>query len=386
MGLRSAIANQNNYEVNTFLSCGDANYSVAIKYYQQKAEFMKQALLNKAMGDLKAEQKDSIETLFEQGYQSAFNRAWEQLYNSKQVNYEVLQKAVQNANVIIEKENEQTTKKVNFLQFINDIGHNAGFQEDLFEGSELPEFLDITDIERVWDKLKTGQNTSIPNIMGEIFEQAILGVMQDALDGLEDILISQTGSKRMAGKKVKPDALISVDNFTITDASYLNAKKTRKIKNNKIAMGENSYSFDLTERIDLSDVNEGNLDSILSQFPKGLVGLSAKQWTEQAGFKSIAKYTIRGDWGPFTQDEIKRFKQSTLRPYIFWNLSRHLINILGALNVFMASGTQVETTNIFLQNLRANNKGIIMAKSAEILKGSGSLSIGGDGRSRYAEA
>jgi len=53
------------------------------------------------------------------------------------------------------------------------------------------------------------------------------------------------------GKKVKPDALISIDDFTITSAGVAKGKKT--IKNNKIDIGGTSYSFEVENLIDLSN-------------------------------------------------------------------------------------------------------------------------------------
>jgi hypothetical protein len=55
--------------------------------------------------------------------------------------------------------------------------------------------------------------------------------------------VSQTGSAYVRGKKVKPDALLSITDFTIVDDFITNGKKT--IKNNAISADGVQYSFEV---------------------------------------------------------------------------------------------------------------------------------------------
>ena len=222
-----------------------------------------------------------------------------------------------------------------------------------------------------WDKIEKGQNTSIPNLMGEIFEQGVTGILQNSLGNLFG-QIEQTGSAYARGKKVKPDALLSISDFTITDAGIKNGKRT--IKNNEIAVGGSTYAFEVENLIDLSNPMT-DLEGILNNSYPGLVGMTAKQWTDQAGYKSIAKFKIPKD-SLFTKEELENFQASTLRLYNVWIISRYLISILGSLNVIVASGSKIETTDAFLSSMLAQNRAIIMQKRAELLAGSGSLNIG----------
>jgi len=65
-----------------------------------------------------------------------------------------------------------------------------------------------------------------------------------------------------------------------------------------------------------------------------------------------------------------------LRLYNVWIISRYLISILGSLNVIVASGSHIQTTDAFLSSMMAQNRAIIMQKRSELLAGSGSLNIG----------
>lgn len=368
------IANENNYRINTFNSQADANYRAAISYYQTKFNMLFNALAAETKNKLALSSSDDLESLVETCAQN-FLPDWEALYNSKQVSYESMRRTVLELQEEIVKTNEGSAAKIDYYKFITTLAKNSGVTTPTdFAASKdsLPQFLDLEGLQKIWKKIETGENTSIPNLMGEIFEQGVTGILQNSLSEIFS-QVSQTGSAYVRGKKVKPDALLSITDFTIVDDFITNGKKT--IKNNAISADGVQYSFEVQDLIDLSSTSPEQLGSILNSSYPGLVGMTAKQWTNDASYKSIAKFKIP-DRGPFTRNELEGFQDSTLRQYNVWAISRYLISILGSLNVIIASGSQIETTHGFLSSTLAKNRAIIMQKRADLLRGSGSLNIG----------
>lgn len=368
------MANDNHYRVNTFDSQANANYKAAIQYYQAKFKALFNILSNETKNKLFLNSPDDLETLVENCAKN-FLPDWEALYNSKQVSYETMRKTVLELQDEIIKTNEGTAAKIDYYTFITTLAKNSGVSTPTgFAASkdQMPQFLDLEGLQRIWAKIEKGENTSIPNLMGEIFEQGVTGILQNSLSEIF-AYVQQTGSAYARGKKVKPDAILSITDFTIEDAAIQNGKKITK--NNEISTEGSKFAFELQDLIDLNSTSQEELTNILHSAYPGLVGMTAKQWTTEASYKSIAKFKIP-DRGPFTKAELEGFQDSTLRAYNVWAISRYLISILGSLNVVIASGSQIETTHGFLQSTLAKNRAIIMQKRADLLKGSGSLNIG----------
>ena len=365
------VADVSNYRVKTFDSQATLNYMAAIQYYKTKFQLLFQTLSQKAKSQFAIGADYDLEYLFNHCADN-FLADWEVLYNKKTVNYDVMRKTVNELQDHVIRDNQGRAARIDYMLFINRLAENAGLGSEMFANwNDVPQYLDLTGLAKLWDKIEKGQNTSIPNLMGEIFEQGITGILQQSLNGLF-AQIEQTGSAYAMGKKVKPDALISVNDFTITSAGVAKGKKT--IKNNEINIGDTSYSFEVENLIDLSSPLT-DLESILQQSHPGLIGMTAKQWTETASYKSIAKFKIPQD-KLFTRNELENFQPSVLRLYNVWIISRYLISILGSLNVIVASGSHIQTTDAFLSSMMAQNRAIIMQKRNELLAGSGSLNIG----------
>ena len=371
MTVSDYVADVSNYRVKTFDSQATSNYIAAIQYYKTKFQLLFQALSQKARSRFALSADYDLEYLFNHCADN-FLADWEVLYNKKTVNYDVMRKTVNELQEYVIRDNQGRAARIDYMLFINRLAENAGLGSEMFANrNDVPQYLDLSGLAKLWDKIEKGQNTSIPNLMGEIFEQGITGILQQSLNGLF-AQIEQTGSAYAMGKKVKPDALISVDDFTITSAGVSKGKKT--IKNNEIDIGGASYSFEVENLIDLSNPLT-DLESILQQSHPGLVGMTAKQWTDTASYKSVAKFKIPQD-KLFTRNELENFQPSTLRLYNVWTISRYLISILGSLNVIVASGSHIQTTDAFLSSMMAQNRAIIMQKRSELLAGSGSLNIG----------
>lgn len=371
MTVSDYVADVSNYRVKTFDSQATSNYIAAIQYYKTKFQLLFQTLSQKARSQFALSADYDLEYLFNHCADN-FLADWETLYNSRAVNYDVMRKTVNELQEHVIRDNQGRAARIDYMLFINRLAENAGLGSEMFANrNDVPQYLDLTGLAKLWDKIEKGQNTSIPNLMGEIFEQGITGILQQSLNGLF-AQIEQTGSAYAMGKKVKPDALISINDFTITSAGVAKGKKT--IKNNEIDINGTSYSFEVENLIDLSNPLT-DLESILQQSHPGLVGMTAKQWTDTASYKSVAKFKIPQD-KLFTRNELENFQPSTLRLYNVWTISRYLISILGSLNVIVASGSHIQTTDAFLSSMMAQNRAIIMQKRSELLAGSGSLNIG----------
>lgn len=371
MTVSDYVADVSNYRVKTFDSQATSNYIAAIQYYKTKFQLLFQTLSQKARSQFALSADYDLEYLFNHCADN-FLADWETLYNSRAVNYEVMRKTVNELQEHVIRDNQGRAARIDYMLFINRLAENAGLGSGMFANrNDVPQYLDLTGLAKLWDKIEKGQNTSIPNLMGEIFEQGVTGILQQSLNGLF-AQVEQTGSAYAMGKKVKPDALISVSDFTITSAGVAKGKKT--IKNNEIDIGGTSYSFEVENLIDLSNPLT-DLENILQQSHPGLVGMTAKQWTDTASYKSVAKFKIPQD-KLFTRNELENFQPSTLRLYNVWTISRYLISILGSLNVIVASGSHIQTTDAFLSSMMAQNRAIIMQKRSELLAGSGSLNIG----------
>lgn len=371
MTVSDYVADVSNYRVKTFDSQATSNYIAAIQYYKTKFQLLFQTLSQKARSQFALSADYDLEYLFNHCADN-FLADWETLYNSRAVNYEVMRKTVNELQEHVIRDNQGRAARIDYMLFINRLAENAGLGSEMFVNrNDVPQYLDLTGLAKLWDKIEKGQNTSIPNLMGEIFEQGVTGILQQSLNGLF-AQIEQTGSAYAMGKKVKPDALISINDFTITSAGVAKGKKT--IKNNEIDINGTSYSFEVENLIDLSNPLT-DLESILQQSHPGLVGMTAKQWTDTASYKSVAKFKIPQD-KLFTRNELENFQPSTLRLYNVWTISRYLISILGSLNVIVASGSHIQTTDAFLSSMMAQNRAIIMQKRSELLAGSGSLNIG----------
>lgn len=371
MTVSDYVADVSNYRVKTFDSQATSNYIAAIQYYKTKFQLLFQTLSQKARSQFALSADYDLEYLFNHCADN-FLADWETLYNSRAVNYDVMRKTVNELQEHVIRDNQGRASRIDYMLFINRLAENAGLGSEMFTNrNDVPQYLDLTGLAKLWDKIEKGQNTSIPNLMGEIFEQGVTGILQQSLNGLF-AQIEQTGSAYAMGKKVKPDALISVNDFTITSAGVAKGKKT--IKNNEIDIDGTSYSFEVENLIDLSNPLT-NLESILQRSYPGLVGMTAKQWTDMASYKSVAKFKIPQD-KLFTRNELENFQPSTLRLYNVWIISRYLISILGSLNVIVASGSHIQTTDAFLSSMMAQNRAIIMQKRSELLAGSGSLNIG----------
>lgn len=371
MTVSDYVADVSNYRVKTFDSQATSNYIAAIQYYKTKFQLLFQTLSQKARSQFALSADYDLEYLFNHCADN-FLADWETLYNSRAVNYDVMRKTVNELQEHVIRDNQGRAARIDYMLFINRLAENAGLGSEMFANrNDVPQYLDLTGLAKLWDKIEKGQNTSIPNLMGEIFEQGVTGILQQSLNGLF-AQIEQTGSAYAMGKKVKPDALISINDFTITSAGVAKGKKT--IKNNEIDINGTSYSFEVENLIDLSNPLT-DLESILQQSHPGLVGMTAKQWTDTASYKSVAKFKIPQD-KLFTRNELENFQPSTLRLYNVWTISRYLISILGSLNVIVASGSHIQTTDAFLSSMMAQNRAIIMQKRSELLAGSGSLNIG----------
>ncbi len=371
MTVSNYVADVSNYRVKTFDSQATSNYIAAIQYYKTKFQLLFQTLSQKARSQFALSADYDLEYLFNHCADN-FLADWETLYNSRAVNYDVMRKTVNELQEHVIRDNQGRAARIDYMLFINRLAENAGLGSEMFANrNDVPQYLDLTGLAKLWDKIEKGQNTSIPNLMGEIFEQGVTGILQQSLNGLF-AQIEQTGSAYAMGKKVKPDALISINDFTITSAGVAKGKKT--IKNNEIDINGTSYSFEVENLIDLSNPLT-DLESILQQSHPGLVGMTAKQWTDTASYKSVAKFKIPQD-KLFTRNELENFQPSTLRLYNVWTISRYLISILGSLNVIVASGSHIQTTDAFLSSMMAQNRAIIMQKRSELLAGSGSLNIG----------
>lgn len=363
--------NVSNYRVKTFDSQATQNYIAAIQYYRTKFQILFQQLSKNVKSKFAINADYDLEYLFNHCADS-FLFDWEKLYNSKKVNYEVMKKTVDQLQQYVQRDNAGRAARIDYLLFINKLAENAGLDSNAFQNVDnIPQYLDLSSLAKIWNKIEKGQNTSIPNLMGEIFEQGVTGILQNSLDGLF-AKIEQTGSAYVKGKKVKPDALLSISDFTVKDASIKSGKKT--VRNNEIDIGGNSFHFEVENLIDLENPMT-DLQSILNQSYPGLIGMTAKQWTDQAGYKSIAKFKIPTDT-IFSKEELNNFQPTTLRLYNVWIISRYLISILGSLNVIVASGSHIQTTDAFLSSLLSQNRAIIMQKRTELLAGSGSLNIG----------
>lgn len=363
--------NVSNYRVKTFDSQATQNYIAAIQYYRAKFQILFQQLSKNVKSKFAINADYDLEYLFNHCADS-FLFDWEKLYNSKKVNYEVMKKTVDQLQQYVQRDNAGRAARIDYLLFINKLAENAGLDSNVFQNVDnIPQYLDLSSLAKIWNKIEKGQNTSIPNLMGEIFEQGVTGILQNSLDGLF-AKIEQTGSAYAKGKKVKPDALLSISDFTVKDASIKSGKKT--VRNNEIDIGGNSFRFEVENLIDLENPMT-DLQSILNQSYPGLIGMTAKQWTDQAGYKSIAKFKIPTDT-IFSKEELNNFQPTTLRLYNVWIISRYLISILGSLNVIVASGSHIQTTDAFLSSLLSQNRAIIMQKRTELLAGSGSLNIG----------
>lgn len=371
MTVSDYVADVSNYRVKTFDSQATSNYIAAIQYYKTKFQLLFQTLSQKARSQFALSADYDLEYLFNHCADN-FLADWETLYNSRAVNYDVMRKTVNELQEHVIRDNQGRAARIDYMLFINRLAENAGLGSEMFANrNDVPQYLDLTGLAKLWDKIEKGQNTSIPNLMGEIFEQGVTGILQQSLNGLF-AQIEQTGSAYAMGKKVKPDALISINDFTITSAGVAKGKKT--IKNNEIDINGTSYSFEVENLIDLSNPLT-DLENILQQSHPGLVGMTAKQWTDTASYKSVAKFKIPQD-KLFTRNELENFQPSTLRLYNVWTISRYLISILGSLNVIVASGSHIQTTDAFLSSMMAQNRAIIMQKRSELLAGSGSLNIG----------
>ena len=370
MSIANYVADTSYYRVHTFDSQATSNYIASIQYYKTKFQTLFNSLSTQVKSQFLLGADYDLELLFNNVAES-FIADWEALYNSRAVTYDVMRKTVLELQDQVERDNKGRAARIDFMAFMNRLAENAGVSSTAFLNGNMPQYLDLTGLQRIWDKIEKGQNTSIPNLMGELFEQGVTGALQAGLGELF-AQIEQTGSAYAKGKKVKPDALISVSDFTVADDRISSGKRT--IKNNAIEMDGQKYSFEMENLIDLNNPLT-DLEGILNASHPGLVGMTAKQWTDQAGYKSIAKFKIPYD-ALFSKDELENFKPETLRLYNVWIISRYLISILGSLNVIVASGSKIETTDAFLSSMLAQNRAIIMQKRAELLAGSGSLNIG----------
>lgn len=371
MTLAHYVKEISDYKIKTFDSQATINYQKAIQYYESKFQILFKNILQQAKQRFLLNADNDLESLFNHVADN-FLIDWEQLYNSKTITYEVMKKTINILQEHVERDNQGRAARIDYMLFMNELAKQAGLTNIQFTNNmNLPSFLDLRGLSRIWDKIEKGQNTSIPNLMGEIFEQGITGILQTTLKGLF-AQIEQTGSAYSMGKKVKPDALLSLTNFTILNTGVEKGKKV--IKNSEILSNNTSYCFEIENLIDLSD-SMTNLERLLRESNPGLIGMTAKQWTDQASYKSIAKFKIPQD-SLFSKTELDNFKASTLRLYNVWTISRYLISILGSLNVIVASGSKIETTSAFLNSMLIKNKAIIMQKKADLLRSSGSLNIG----------
>jgi hypothetical protein len=90
-----------------------------------------------------------------------------------------MRKTVNELQEHVVRDNHGRAARIDYMLFINRLAENAGLGSEMFANrNDVPQYLDLTGLAKLWDKIEKGQNTSIPNLMGEIFEQGVTGMLQ----------------------------------------------------------------------------------------------------------------------------------------------------------------------------------------------------------------
>lgn len=374
------------WPVKTFASKIDQNYNAAQYYYSQKKElFLNQAnsnLINKTNSLIQS--TPSIEELLNENMSkinTEFLTNWEQIYNKKfnQSTLNSLISSWQSANKIANNAILNSSQLFSLLSSLSSAAGGKAITPTTLTSSTS---ISMQSLLNLINSSVYSNNSSYAgaraNVFGEIFEQAILLMMQEGMGNCFSSLTSiganrvqsattmgQPMSSWVQGKTDLLMANISLD-FQNLGKGLLTATTTNQ-------HGIISVPLDGIEWIDLE--SKGISSAFLAQKARKmpLAGVSAKQWTEsiigrarasssKASMGSLALtaqlYNTRQS---FTGKPISWvFKDTnTATLYSGWLVSKYLINVLGLYNIIMATGSQMIFMDQWIENIQ--KKGYVVS-------------------------
>ena len=350
------------YAVNTFESHTENNYNKAIRYYaQKKTTFLMAIQAQLLQSGQQLQSIESLETIFQnqfQRIQTTFLNDWQTIYN-KSFNQAEFQSAIKGWNQITRNITQEVSsaKQVYMLSSLLREA-NGGTKGPSFFNENLTSLKGISE-----DKLfrlyqgttRTGQTAKNWKGLraahfGEIFENSMGSLMKN---GLQQTLGPILQYESTGGK------------HTINPSGKTQGKTDVAISTSAIPT---SFNLDAAELIDFN--NNAASQLAMGQFMqsgRGIAGINIKQWTEENILKDSLGIGL-ASFGNFqksaslvnARDPGKKisyiFKdRQTFDAYTGYQVSRFLINILGAYNLIMASGSNIMFMDEWLNHLRLKN-------------------------------
>lgn len=330
----------------------DKHYQIAINYYNQKTNLilnnllkqLNQKLIQKGQNPLQSTEQ-LIETMSE-GL-NEFITQWEQFYNSKP-DINKFRSFAKQYNELMQRDNKNIEQTVARAQIIKLLIQNEIITKDM--GDVLPPTLNFSALQADINTLANGGGNigNRTNIMSEIFEQGGRYFANSIGNLLNDFTVGTGRITNLAGKQIKPDALIVMDTSLKNDIQE--ASKTSQLP----------MKIDLEETlIDLSKMK--SIDDIINTIglSNEALGITMKMWTEKARHQTMGYFLSQGD---IDRDNIHS-QPTTRRLYNAYVHSKYLINIIGALNGLIVGGQYgLQRTDAFLLTIFNKGKGIMAAK------------------------
>lgn len=355
------------YVVHNFKTHMIYNVNLAINYYYQKYKMfitLANTQFAAKLGILAT--VPSLETMFNQAfneYNSSVAPAWENIQNMKTTQLQSRLKAFNSETQLLEAGAENL---INFGQLLQYLNNNEIINSNI---KTLPNTINLTHLQSVMSNflsLSSGQQAGGQRsiIFGEIFEQGANGIINSNIDGLLNYF--QVGSKNslLPNGKIgygKTDGLLTLDSISIID---------QKVGKNTITVTNQNIPLEASELFDLS---QGGYLSALGKYIEnpaagGILGITNKAWTGNRGTfgsfsasaSEIVSRTSQGISEWFAESE-------EFHLYSSYVVSKYLINIIGAHNAIIASGSHMGPTYQWLANLYNNSNTI---RHADNLKSS----------------
>lgn len=328
------------------------NYQAAINYYNQRTTTILNGLLAQINIKLVQQGQDQIKStedliLMMSAGLDNFITKWEQFYNSRP-DVAKFKLFAQQYNALIEQENAITEQIVARAQIIKLLIQNEIITESM--GDVLPPVLDFSSVQADINALASGVGNigNRTNIMSEMFEQGgryFAGAIGDVIN---EFTVGTGRILNAASKQIKPDALITVNPTLQTELQTANRTQDLSLQ---VDLEETLINLDKMTSVEQIIETVGLTNEAL--------GITMKMWTERARHQTMGYFLSQGD---IDRDKIHSLP-GTQRLYNAYVHSKYLINIIGALNGLIVSGSHgLERTDAFLLNIFNKGRGIMAAK------------------------
>lgn len=375
------------WPVKTFASETEKNYKIAIRYYEQK----KQAFFNAAQQQINNSMINTIHNIpsVEQllndqvvKFNSEIIPPWTQLQQIKGKRSQ-LTNALQKWDAITKQANKKLNNCSNLAGLLNTL-----ISSKSFIGEDTPSSLSTLEVMRWINRSLNGQTSNQQlagdrsAAFGEIFETLFA---DSFINGTNDILQTLKVGTERTTRSPNSGGLVQGKSDII-----FNCGISLQLANdqNGMTVGQSGSSeqvqLDASEWIDISK-NGKFFQKYMNGNYAGIAGASVKQWNESiVGMKSGASsratmgnssFTARlidSRWSPKGINTISWVfdNQRSFTSYTGYIVSKYLINVIGALNIFMVTGSGATTVDQWLNGLLKRNYVVAHSFGQGVVSGS----------------